>query len=338
MPNIVFSEASGVADSIYGKSQAPIQEFVLSTAKTREETETAYKKLFKMTRSTHYGEKYSGLTGMNGFAPTAENGANNIDGMRETFSKTLENIRWTDSFRISREMIDDATVISLAERPQAFVDGFYYTREEYAAALFGAALSGKDKITFKGFTCDVTGADNLPLFHAAHPSVINSSNVQSNVCSNVLSAEALDLVETAHQNLRDDNMKSLHIAPSTIVIPNTAKAKRIAFAAAGSERDPVTNNNAFNYQVGRWNILVWQGLNDFVETDGEQFPWFLIDEAYNQKYGTAIFQDRTDLEINSYIDNNTHANIWTGYARFVAGFKDFRGVFAGGVAGAAALA
>lgn len=337
MPNIVFSEASGVADSIYGKSQAPIQEFVLSTAKTREETETAYKHLFKMTRSTHYGEKYTGLTGMGGFAPTPENGANNIDGMRETFSKTLENIRWTDSFRISREMIDDSTIISLSERPQAFVDGFYYTREDYAAALFGGALSGKSEIAFKGFKCDITGADGQPLFSANHPSVTNSANKQSNVCSNELTAENLDLVETAHQNLRDDNGKSLNIAPKTIVIPNTAAAKRAAFAAAGSERDPATNLNAFNYQVGRWNILVWQALNDYVTVANGKYPWFVIDEDYNQKYGTAIFQDRTDLEVNSYIDQNTHANIWTGFARFVAGFKDFRGVFAGGITGATEL-
>lgn len=337
MPNIVFSEASGVADSIYGKSQAPIQEFILSTSKTRDEAEEVYKRLFKMTKSTNYAEKYSGFTSMGGFAPTAENGANHRDGMQETFSKTLENIRWTDEFVISREMIDDATIISLAERPQAFIDGYYDTRGDYAAAVFGGALSGLTQIKYKDFTCDIKGADGLPIFHKAHPSVVKKSYTQSNVCSNILSAEALDLAETAHQNLRDDNGKSMRIAPTTIVIPNTAQAKRIAFAAAGSERDPVTNNNAFNYQVGRWNICVWQELNDYVTTDGEQFPWFLMDEGYNQKYGTAIFQDRTDLEVNSYVDPSNHANIWTGFARYVAGFKDFRGVYAGGITGAPAL-
>lgn len=338
MANIVFSEASGVADSIYGKSQAPIQEFILSTAKTREEAEAVYKRLFKMTKSTHYGEKYTGLTSMKGFAPTPENGANHRDGMQETFSKTLENIRWTNEFAISREMIDDSTIISLSERPQAFIDGYYDTRGDYCAAVFGGALSGKSKINYAGFECDITGADGLPLFHKDHPSVVNKAKKQSNICSNILSAESLDLVETAHQNFRDDNGKSMRIAPNTIVIPNTAKAKRIAFAAAGSERDPVSNNNAFNYQVGRWNICVWQELNDYVTVDGEMFPWFLMDEAYNEKYGTAILQDRTELEVNSYVDQSTHANIWTGYARFVAGFKDFRGVYAGGISGAPALA
>ncbi|MBQ8830846.1 MAG: hypothetical protein IJ017_04560 [Oscillospiraceae bacterium] len=337
MPGIIFSEASGVADSIYGKAQAPIQEIVLSTAKTREETESAYKRIFKMTRSTHYAETYGGVTGFKGFRPTPENGANNRDGMQETFGKTLKNIRWTDEFVVSHEMVEDALVMEFNERPQGFVDGFYDAREDYAAALIGGALMGKTEIDFYGQKCDITSADGLSLFNAAHPSVINSSNVQSNVCSNVLSAEALDLVETAHQNLRDDHMKSLQIAPMTLVIPNTAQAKRIAFAAAGSERDPLTSNNAFNYQVGRWNILVWQRLNDYITTDGEQFPWFTLDEVYNQRFSTAIFQDRSDLKIRSHIDESNWSNVWSGIARFVAGFKDFRGVFAGGVTGAAAL-
>lgn len=338
MANIIFSESSGVADSVFGKSQAPIQEFILSTAKTREETESAYKRIFKMTRSTHYAERYGGTTGFKGFRPTAENGANNRDGMQETFAKTLNNIRWTDEFVVSHEMVEDSLIMDFRERPQGFIDGYYDTREDYAAAVIGNALMGKSSFNYYGTECDITGADGLPLFHAAHPSVINASNVQTNVCSNPLSAEALDLVETAHQNLRDDHMKSLTIAPMTLVIPNTAKAKRIAFAAAGSEKDPTTANNAFNYQVGRWNILVWQKLNDYVEIDGEDFPWFTLDEAYNQRFSTAIFQDRSDLQIKSHIDDSNWANVWSGIARFVAGFKDFRGVFAGGVNGAAALA
>ena len=338
MANIIFSEASGVADSMFGKNQAPIQEIILSTAKTREETESAYKRIFKMTRSTHYAEFYGGVTGFKGFRPTPENGANNRDGIQETFGKTLKNIRWTDEFVVSREMVDDSLVMDFKEKPQGFIDGFYDTREDYAAAVIGNALMGKSSFEYYGQDCDITAADGKPLFHAEHPSVLDSSNVQSNVCSNPLTVEALDLVETAHQNLRDDNMKSLSIAPMTLVIPNTAKAKRMAFAAAGSERDPLTPNNAFNYQVGRWNILVWQKLNDYIEIDGEDFPWFTLDEVYNQRFSTAIFQDRSDLEIKSHVDDSNWANVWSGFARFVAGFKDFRGVFAGGVKGAAALA
>lgn len=337
MPNIIFSESSGVADSAFGKAQAPIQEIVLSTSKTREETEAAYKHIFKMTKSTHYAEKYAGFTGFKGFAPTPENGANHRDGMQETFGKILENVRWTNEFVISHEMVEDSDIMNFRERPETFVNSYYDAREDYAAATIGNALSGKASMTFGGMTFDLTCADKLPLFHAAHPSAINASMTQSNVCSNPLTAANLDLVETAHQNLRDDHGKSLNIAPMTLVIPNTAYAKRAAFAAAGSERDPVSSNNAFNYQVGRWNILVWQGLNDYVTTNGETFPWFTLDEVYNERFSSAIFQDRSDLRLNSHIDESNWANVWSGIARFVAGFKDFRAFFAGGVSGAAAL-
>ena len=41
--------------------------------------------------------------------------------------------------------------------------------------------------------------------------------------------------------------------------------------------------------------------------------------------------------LRSQIDPNTDANVWRGYARFVAGFNDWRGAYAGGITGGASL-
>ena len=336
MAGIVFSESSNLANSIYGAVQAPIQEIILSKAESIEQRGSIVDKLFKKTSSTHFAENYAELTSMTGFAPTPENGALNIGGMQEGFSKTLHNVTWTNSFRISREMIEDAQAVSMRDRPEAFIDSFYRTRDKFCAALIGSALSGNATFTFGGTGFDAKSADGQCAFYASHPSAVDSSYTQSNVCSNTLSAANLGLVETAMQNLKDDNGESLPIAPNTIVIPNTAAAKAAAFAAAGSYSDPTNDYDAFNYHVGRWNIVVWNTLNDYVDMSNST-PWFLIDTEYSQMFSSLIFQEREALSIDSYEDKNTYANIWRGRARFAAGVKDWRGIYAAGVYGATAL-
>ena len=46
---------------------------------------------------------------------------------------------------------------------------------------------------------------------------------------------------------------------------------------------------------------------------------------------------RAPLDVRSYVDENTHANVWTGYARFGAGFNDWRFAACGGVTGGTQL-
>ena len=133
------------------------------------------------------------------------------------------------------------------------------------------------------------------------------------------------------QNFRGDNNELLAVAPKTILIPNDAKLKKEVFAAIGADKNPVADSNAFNFIFGRWNVIVWNYLNQFI-TAGTQ-PWILYDPDYNMEYGGAIFTDRTALDVRSTLDENTDANVWRGYARFTAGFNDWRAFAVGGVTG-----
>ena len=106
MANIIFSEGSNLQNTIYGKSQEPIKMF-LEKRDEAFEAESIAKQIFSMQPSTHWAEKFTSMTAMDGFQPVGENGAYPVDGMQEGYSKTLENITWKNSFSISREMIDD---------------------------------------------------------------------------------------------------------------------------------------------------------------------------------------------------------------------------------------
>lgn len=329
MANITFSEGSGVTESIYGKSQAPIRMLVEAKAEAYEE-KSILKEVFMMDESKNWAEKYSSVTAMEGFDPVGENGAYPIDGMEEGFSKTLEHITWKNSFSVSREVMEDGKLMDLKKKPMGFVKSFYRTRETLGAALMGAAIAGNSSVSYRGKKFDATAADGKTLFHTGHNSKVKGAN-QSNCFSNAFSADALAYAEARMQNFRGDNNELVNVVPNCILIPNDAALKKAVFAAIGADKDPMTANNGYNYLFGRWNVLVWNYLNQFV-ADGVS-PWILADTEYNNEYGGAIFTDRTPLDIRSTLDENTDANVWRGYARFTAGFNDWRAFAVGGISG-----
>lgn len=329
---MIFTQNSGLNDSIFGKSQAPIRALLEKRGEYWENNSMA-DKLFNMAKSTNWAEKSVSMTNMqNGWQPVGENGPHPVDEMQEGFSKTIEHMVWKNSFMISREAVDDAKLIDFKQRPQAFVDSYYRTRENFAAALYGAAATGNSTVTFAGKSFDTTGADGKALFDKAHPAAAKGK-AQSNMFSNAFSADALGMVESEMQNFRGDTGEILTVAPDTIIIPNSHALKKAVFEAVGADRDPNTSNNGFNYQFGRWNIIVWQGLNDYLKNG----QWILLDSNYLKDYGAAMWFNRVEMEVTSSLDRNTNANIWDGYARFGAGFVDWRYVAIGGAIGGTEL-
>lgn len=332
MANITFTEGSGLQDSIFGKSQAPIRMFLEKRGEAFEQA-SMIPELFNMGTSKHWGEKFTTMTAMDGFQPVGENGAYPVDGMQEGFDKFLEHMTWKNSFSLSREIVEDVKLMDLKKQPAAFVSSYYRTREKFAAALFGAGITKATKMTFSGKNFDTRSADGKCLFDAAHPSKLGKAS-QSNLFADAFSNDALGAMESAMQDFRGDNNEVLDVAPSTILIPNDFTLKRDVFAAIGADKDPETANNGFNYNFGRWNVIVWPYLNQFI-TKGTK-PWVLLDGKYNEEYGGAVWLDRVALDVKSEIAAND-ANVWKGYARFIAGFNDWRFAAVGGVSGGTEL-
>ena len=332
MANITFTEGSGLQNSIFGKSQEPIKLFIEKKAEAFEQ-KSMLPELFSMDTSTHFGEKITGMTAMDGFQPVGENGNYPTDGMQEGYSKFLEHMTWKDSFSISREIIEDGKLMDLRRQPAGFVTGYHRTREKFGAALLGNALQKKTEMSFCGAKFDCTAADGRPLFDKTHPSKIGKK-AQSNCYADAFSANALAALEAKMQDFRGDNEEVLDVTPSTILIPNDYSLKKDVFAAIGADKDPATANNGFNFLFGRWNVIVWPYLNQFI-ADGTA-PWILLDKRYNEENGGAVWLDRVKLEVRSEIASND-ANVWKGYARFTAGFHDWRFAACGGVTGGSTL-
>lgn len=333
MANIIFSEGSGVNDSIFGKSQEPIKMFLEKRAEAFE-AQDVLPELFNMGTSNNWAEKFTSMTAMDGFKPVGENGAYPTDGMQEGYSKVLEHETWKDSFSLSREMIDDAKLMELKKKPQGFITAYYRTRQRFGAALFGAAINKQTTVTFEGKKFDATTADGKALFATDHPSKLSKGN-QSNMFSDAFSADALGAMEEKMQNIKGDNGELLDVAPTHILIPNDYQLKKAVFAAIGADKDPAeAGSNKFNYIFGRWNVVIWPYLNQFIASGVK--PYILMDKQFNEDYGTAMWLDRVKLEVRSEMAGND-ANVWKGYSRFTAGFNDWRGMAIGGITGGTAL-
>lgn len=329
MAGIIFSEASGVNKSVYGMCQAPIQMFIESYD-TELQSNSMLPKLFKMYDSQNFADYMGEMTPMSGPQPVGENGAYPKDNMQEGFGKMVQYDTWKDSFSISEEMMEDDKVLDLTSAPQTFMDAWHLTRESFGAAIFGGALKQQKTMKFRGREFDISSADGQSVFHIAHAPKTKGSK-QSNCFSNAFSVEALDMAETAMQQFKGENDQQMTVAPDTIVIANQASLKRKVFAAIGSDIDPVMSTHAFNYQYGRWTVIIWPFLNQFIGKGSE--PWMLMDSKFNQRYGGAVWGDRLKMKLKSAVVDDPGANVWYGRGRWTGTFRNWRAFCAGGITG-----
>lgn len=334
MSGIIFSEGSGLNDSIYGKCQAPIRMMIEQRAEAFESM-SLIPLLFAMDTSENFADTITTMTAMNDWQPVGENGARPKNSMQEGFKKYLEYVTWKSEFSISQEIIEDDKILHLRQEPKKFLDAYYRTRERFAHALLGAAINGKTAASFGGRAFDTTTADGKCLFATNHPTMV-SKETQSNLFANELSEDALGLAETAMQNFVGDNGEELMVAPDTIVIPNNAGLKKKVFAIVGADKMPSDSTNGFNYHVGRWNIIIDPYLNRHIPAG--KSPWILMDSTYNKDYIGARWVDRVKANIRSFVNEANDANVWAGRARYSACFNDFRAFCIGGITGGTTLA
>jgi len=332
---VTVSIGSGLVDSVYGKCQFPIKSYLEKKGEAFEQA-SLLKMLFRMENSKHWAEQYGGETAMDDFEAVGEGGNYPSTGFQEDFQKTIVNETWKKKCSVTQELVEDGRLGTMKKRANKLITSYDRTREKFARAMYAGGLVGK-KVKFGAKTFDCSSADDKALFAKDHPCKVKGGD-QCNLFSDDLTAENLGKLETRMQNIRGANGELLAVAPKTIWIPNDAVMKQKAFEAVGSDKNPMDNTNAFNYQYGRWNILVDPYLTMMLEDlKIQEKPWFLLDSDYIQENDGPIFQDRVKLLVRSVLDDNNDNNLWLGRGRFSAGFADWRFVAAGGVTGGEAL-
>lgn len=325
---LTVSIGSGLNGTIYGDCQVPLKAFLESRGEAFQR-ESLLPYLYRMEKSRHWSERYSSETAMGDFEPVGEGGDYPKTGFEDGYFRDIVNMTFKQSFSVTKELVEDCLLGTMKQRANKLVTAYGRTREKFGRILYAGGLYGTT-VSYKGKTFACGSADGQALFSKTHPNKVNGAK-QTNLYKGTFTNTLLGKIETEMQNIKGDNGELLGVAPDTIWIPNDVALKDAVFSAVGADKEPTSGNNAFNYQFGRWNIIVDPYLTAALADMGKssEKPFFLLDSKFIELNDGPIFQDRVPLEVKSIIDTNNDNNVWQGRARFGAGFVDWRFIAAG---------
>lgn len=322
----IFMKSSGVADSIYGKSQDPIKKFIIETENVAKK-ESVLEDIFNVIPIDTYAAKFGSMTGDDDFEAVGEGGEYPESTRVEGFSKTIEPDTWKSMRKVTEEMIDDATMFSIKQIFSDFAPTWYRSREKFGSAILNAGNATTMNFGKNNKNFNIAGADTLALFSTAHTRAAGAraTSTQSNYFDASFSYDNLCRVEELMQKFTDDDGEYMGIQPDTIIIPNNARIKRLVSDAIWTKGDehPNTADHGYSYQAGRWNVITWNYLTNYSGITAGTDVWFLLDSRRNAIDG-LMFCDRKPLTIKSFIDEYTDINIWAGRGRYSAAPVNWR--------------
>ena len=345
---IIYNIEEAIKNSAFNVLQEPIK-MILDNQKEAYEQNSIISKFFVMKTTDRYMEEYRSQTSMDGFKPTEDMEVAPISDFEESYFQQFTFQIWTNSFVISKQTMEDGKLMDVDMKANAFIKGYNRTREQYAVSMIGAALGNtyEDlKITDKsGKGMDtVTGAiegTRQQYFHGQHKTVqlrdgrpqITQSNkftATLNFTDGVtpdLEEKVLDVlgqVESIMATYKDDKGNITPVEVDTIFVGQNYRLIDILTRGLKSKYGASMDGNGINTQYGKYKLVVspyLSGIDGFKDADN---GIILASSSRNKEGLGAVWFDRKPLEVRSYKDDKTEANVWAGRARWGAGFGDFR--------------
>jgi hypothetical protein len=346
---IIFNIGESVKLSAFNILQEPIK-MLMDNETEAFEKQSLLSKIYVMRATDKFQEEFRSRTSMEGFKPTEDMEVPNLVDFGEGYRKTFRTQIWTSSFVISKQTIEDNQDMDINASAVGFIKSYNRTREKYGFELLSGAVCSQDGFaTVSGKKFDVRGSDTEDgsvdgtgrpqlYFHNAHKLVgAPSGKDQSNkfkVAAGVDLSSAggierlIDAIESVAEKMSaytDEKGNLLALGPTQIVIPGGQHRLRDAIEIGlKSKFGSTMGGNGTNPYYGRYEVIEAPYLNGLPGFKVEDQGILLIDPTANKEYLGAVWFDRKPLEVSSYIDPYTKANVWDGRARFGAGFNNYR--------------
>lgn len=348
---IIYNIEEAIKNSAFNVLQEPIK-MILDNQIEAYEKQSIISKFFVMKTTDRYMEEYRSTTSMDGFKPTEDMEVAPISDFEESYFQQFTFQIWTNSFVISKQTMEDGKLMDVDMKANAFIKGYNRTREQYAVAMIGAALGNTGdtyddlKITAKSgkgmdtVTGDIEG-ERQQYFHGQHKTVLlrdgrpqitqsNKFTATLNFTDGVtpdLEEKVLDVlgqVESIMATYKDDKGNITPVEVDTIFVPQNYRLIDILTRGLKSKYGASMDGNGINTQYGKYKLVVspyLSGIDGFKDVDN---GLILASSSRNREGLGAVWFDRKPLEVRSYKDDKTEANVWAGRARWGAGFGDFR--------------
>ena len=302
------------------------------------------KALANVSKSDRWGEKSTTIGGLGDYDVKSEGSDASEDTFVEGYAKFIRHLSFSKSFVVSVEMRDDNQIDEAKSKAVNLVQSYKRTRAKFLSQALTSSVGSTKTMTFGGQSnIDIGTPDDLALFNAAHTlknsySSGTTHNTQSNLFSNALGSNAVMLNRLANimRNFKDDRGEVMGFTADTIIIPGNQPAlEDTVKKIIGSDGEVGSNYNDINTQRGQWKLIV-----DYLWTPTvsgtDPAPYIIMSSEANKELLATRFYDRKILDVVNEVKPESRNLIYNGFARWSAGFTNWRHVIMGGSTDASA--
>ena len=298
------------------------------------------KALANVSKSDRWGEKSTTIGGLGDYDVKTEGQDASEDTFVEGYAKFIEHLSFAKSFIISEEMRDDNQIEEAKSKAVNLVQAYKRTRAKFLSEALTTSVGTTTEMTFGGKSnIDISTPDSKSLFSSTHKlknsfSSGTTENTQSNLFTNALGSNAVMLNRLANimRNFKDDRGEVLGFTADTIIIPGNQPAlEDTVKKIIGSDGEVGSNNNDINTQRGQWKLVV-----DYLWTPQSGSPYIIMSSEANKELLATRFYDRKVLDVVNEVKPESRNLIYNGFARWSAGFMNWRHVLMGGSSDASA--
>ena len=334
MAGTIVSVQSGVTNTLMGHYHLPLVSMLEQRAGVDEEKLLSKALFAERSYINRTAVAYGGTTAVGEMEPIADNGEPSVTDYRELEPTHLFYKKFANEIVITDDMLEKGNYDEAARAVRGLSSAYYTTLAKFQEAFYIHAVMGHTSFTNGIHSYDTTVGDGLPLFAKNHPSRVDAGlPTQSNRFTNAATQGGIETVVTAMQNFTGDTENILNVAPQTIIIPNDAKIKRQIFTALGSVGLLESNGNAWNYNLGSYNIVVLRYAAQELRRLGwtGDMPYVIVDTEMLENLDAAVFGNFKPHKVTVTPDARHERTIYTSRAQFNARFNLWQAFAVGGV-------
>jgi len=299
--------------------------------------------LANVKKSDRFAEKAGTFGTFGNFSAKTEGQNAADDDFEQGYFNVLQHTSFGKTVTLSREWADDANIDLMKARATSLVKSYKRSRAQFMSDILTGGAA--DTVTYEGATYSTKGGDNVSIFNAAHPlkSVTTGSGTsvtnvtESNLFTNPINGTAiLNRFANIMRNFKDDKGHPLGLLADTIIIPGNAYyLEDLIKKIIGSDGEVGTDYNDINTQRGKWKLVVDHLWTPTIEKQDEAPAIIMSSEANKDLMGTT-FWDRVTLDVKPEVKTESRNLVYNGYARWSAGFYNWRHVLMTGSSAASA--